>query len=207
MQIKGFKIGKGKAKDKNEKDAAKAEDNTTEQTVEMEEQINGKTKNPEETTQPLQELSKKADNAEEDKEVSAGPHPPLDELIVEPEGKPVDDEDVSAGPHAPLDELSIEPEDKLADIDEDTDEDGSENGIEEIKVVEVIAGSAPATEGEKEPEVAEFGADSMNDLFSNEDDEENPLANLIKALPDVTAQELVDDLEEIKGIIKEWQKG
>ncbi len=180
MRIKGFKIGK--SKDKPEKDAA-AEDTTTEQIVEMEDKINGRTKNLEDTAQQLQELSDEADNAEGDKETEAGPHPPLDEL-------------------------SIEPEDKLAEIDDiKADTDLTEEGVEEIKVVEVSEGTTPAAEGKEEPKVEDIDGDSINNLFSDEEEEENPLANLIKSLPDVTAQELVDDLKEIRGIIKEWQKG
>jgi len=205
MRIKGFKIGK--SKDKPEEDAA-AEDTITEQIVEMEDKINDRTKNLEETAQQLQELSDEADNADGDKEVLVGPHPPLDELTVDPEDIQADDEEVEAGPHPPLDELSIEPEDKLAEIDDiESDIDQPGEGAEEIKVVEVISGSEPAVEGKEEPKVEDIGDDSINNLFSDEEEEENPLANLIKALPDVTAQELVDDLEEIKGIIKEWQKG
>jgi hypothetical protein len=205
MRIKGFNIGK--SKEKNGKDAAKTEDNTAEQIVEMEGKINGRTKNLEDTAQQLKKLSGEAENADGDKEVIVGPHPPLDELTVDPDDVQADDEVLSVGPHPPLDELSIEPEDKLAEIDADVDTDLLEEDAEEIKVVEVVAGSKPAAEVEKEPKVEDIGNDSINSLFSDEEDDENPLANLIKSLPDVTAQELVDDLEEIQGIIKEWQKG
>jgi hypothetical protein len=47
--------------------------------------------------------------------------------------------------------------------------------------------------------------DSLNKLFSDQEEEENPLASLIANLPDVTVQELMDDLEEIKKIIREWK--
>jgi len=181
MRIMNFKIGKSKKK--TEKDGAETEGTTAEQIVETEEKINGRTKDLKETAQQSQELS--------------------DESASPKEG-----EDTSAGPHEPLDELTIEPEDKLAkvdDIEEDTE--ALEEGGEEIKVVEVSAGStAPPPEGEKEVKVDDVGGDSINSLFSDDEDEENPLANLIKSLPDVTAEELIDDLNEIKGIIKEWQQ-
>ena len=61
------------------------------------------------------------------------------------------------------------------------------------------------TEAEKEPST-EKEDDSINSLFNQEDDEVNPLANLINSLPDVTAQELLDDLGEIKEIIREWER-
>jgi len=181
MRIMNFKIGKSKKK--TEKDAAEAEGTTTEQIVETEEKINGRTKDPEETAQELQGLSNEGDTPEKDG-------------------------DASAVPHGPLDELTIEPEDKLAEVDDiETDAEALEEGGEGIKVVEVSAGSdPPPPEGEKEVKVDDGDGDSINNLFSDDDEEENPLANLVKSMPDVTAEELIDDLNEIKGIIKEWQR-
>ncbi|MCK4273343.1 MAG: hypothetical protein KAW90_00515 [Dehalococcoidales bacterium] len=178
MRLKGFRIGK--SKEKPEKDGAETEGTTAEQIVEMEEKINGRTKNLEETAQELQE--------------------PSGESATPEEG-----ENTPAGPHGPLDELSIEPEDKLAEVD-DVEAGVPEEEGEEIKVVEVSTGSVAPPEGEKEAKVADIDGDSINNLFSDEDEEENPLANLIISLPDVTAGELIDDLNEIKGIIKEWQR-
>jgi len=68
------------------------------------------------------------------------------------------------------------------------------------------AEASTQTEAKSEPKPADDN-DSFNNLFSNEEEEANPLANLINALPDVTAQELFDDLKEIKEIILERQKG
>ena len=205
MKLKGFKIGK--SKDKSENGAEAVEENTAEQIVEMEEKINGKTKDLEETAQQLEELTEDAGEVKEDEEAPVGPHEPLDELTVEPEDKKSDDEAEAVGPHQPLDELTIEPEDKLAEIDEDEPEADLAEGEGEIKVVEVKAGDEPVAEAESEPKVDDIGDDSINNLFADEEEEENPLANLIRAMPDVTANELVDDLVEIQGIIKEWQKG
>ncbi|MBN1177350.1 MAG: hypothetical protein JXA51_06680 [Dehalococcoidales bacterium] len=210
MRIKGFKIGK--SKNEPEKDVAAVEETTAEQIVEMEDKLNGKTKNLEETAQELKELS---EETPENEETPVGPHGPLDELKIEPEDESSDDEEILAKPHGPMDELSIVPEDKLAEIDEDDLDSATPDGAGEIKVVEVKAGTEPVAEGESEPTVKEesepkteeLGDDSINSLFTDEEEEENPLANLIKAMPDVTASELVDDLEEIQGIIKEWQKG
>ena len=101
--------------------------------------------------------------------------------------------------------------------------DESEEGEEKVKLVEVSvvrvtppikasqvklaeAITVPAKSPEKEKEIKlDDNNDSLGNLFSNNDEEVNPLANLINALPDVTAQELIDDLKEIKRIIKEWQ--
>ncbi len=202
MRIKGFKIGK--SKDEPEKDTAVTEETTAEQIVEMEDKLNGKTKNLEETAQELKELS---EELTEDEETPVGPHGPLDELKVVPEDEPSDGEEILAKPHGPLDELSPVPEDKLAEIDEGEPDSALPDGAGGIKVVEVQTGTEPGAEGESEPKTEELGNDSINSLFADEEEEENPLANLIRAMPDVTASELVDDLEEIQGIIKEWQKG
>ena len=49
-------------------------------------------------------------------------------------------------------------------------------------------------------------ADSLKALFTSEEKEVNPLVSLINSLPDITIDELMDDLKEIKGIIRDWQK-
>jgi hypothetical protein len=74
-----------------------------------------------------------------------------------------------------------------------------------VKIVEVGAGAAAPAEAEKEP-AKEEESDSLNSLFSQEDDEENPLAALINSLPDVTVEELLADLQEIKEVIQEWRQ-
>jgi len=127
-------------------------------------------------------------------------------------------------PHGPLDELSVEPRDQLQELDEEVDTDallgedheeiqvvevgagaGAAAPAEELKVVEVTAeANAPAEE--KNKPVKEEASDSLSNLFNDEDEEENPLANLINSVPDVTAQELLDDLEELQGIISEQQR-
>jgi hypothetical protein len=184
-----FKIGK--PREKPEKDDAEVESNVVvEQISEMEEKINGRTKN----------LEKKAKE--------------LQGLAVE-NGATEDDEETLIKPHGPLAELTIEPGDERDEADSlDAEEDLFEEGGEEVKVVEV-SGESPAPpkdEKEAKPEETKEEAkpeesdDSINKLFSEEEEEENPLANLIKSLPDVTATELIDDLNEIKGIIKDWQQ-
>jgi hypothetical protein len=50
------------------------------------------------------------------------------------------------------------------------------------------------------------GDDSLSNLFNQDEEEENPLAALINSLPDVSAQELLDDLQEIKDIIRDGQR-
>jgi hypothetical protein len=49
-------------------------------------------------------------------------------------------------------------------------------------------------------------SDSLKALFTSEEKDENPLVSLINSLPDITIDELVDDLKEIKDIIRDWQR-
>ena len=200
MRIKGFKIGKiGKLKEKPEEDTAGAGDTSDAQIAETEEPLNNKTEDLAETEQPSEEL---ADTVKKSEEL----------------------EDTPPKPHGPLGELSIEPRDQLQELDEDVNADtllgedheeiqvvevgaGAEATApaEELKVVEVTAEANAPAEEEKKP-VKEEASDSLSNLFNDEDVEENPLANLINSLPDVTTQELLDDLEEIQGIISEQQR-
>ena len=56
-----------------------------------------------------------------------------------------------------------------------------------------------------EVKTEENSTNDLNSLFSMNEEEENPLAALINSLPDVTVRELMDDLDEIHRIIKEWK--
>jgi hypothetical protein len=152
----------------------------------------------------------------------------LDEEAAPEEGEdllPVIPQDVEpVGPHAPLLELSLDaeiPADGTDDLPlEDPAGAKDENG-EPIKLVEFKAESAPAAppapvpatppvEAKKEPEKKPGGGLDLNtsigNIFTDAEEEENPLTNLIKSLPEVAATELLDDLKEINDIIKDWQK-
>ena len=177
MRFKSFKIGK--SKEKPDKDTAEVSDALATPIAVLEEQVDNKTEELEATEQEPKELSDTTKDSEADKDA-----PPQ--------------------PHGPLSELSVEPGDEL--IDEETDT-GTlfEEADEQVKVVEAEAEAAAPAEAEKQP-ATEEESDSLDSLFSEEEDEVNPLANLINSLPDVAAQELLDDLQEIKEIIREWQQ-
>ncbi len=85
-------------------------------------------------------------------------------------------------------------------------EDSSAEASAPVEAEKPSAEASTQAEAKKETKPADDN-DSFNNLFSNEEEEVNPLANLINSLPDVTAQELFDDLKEIKEIILERQKG
>ncbi|HJX13530.1 MAG TPA: hypothetical protein VJ377_08395 [Dehalococcoidales bacterium] len=196
--LKGFQLGKSKGKAGGK--GAPAEDNTASQIAEMEEQMSTRTKGLEATAQQLQELSGAAGGTGE--------------------------KGAAAGPHGPLGELEVAPDDNGEDIEFDSVIDVAGTPGEVVKVVKMVEGggpvAAPATGEEEKVKLADAtaraapaeaaapakpgGDDSFNNLFSNEEEDENPLANLINALPDVTTEELLDDLKEIKEIIQEWQQ-
>ena len=182
MRIKGLKnLSIGKTKDKEEEDKTGANDTTATQITEMGENIDGRTEDLEVAAQELQELSDK----EESEGTPQGPHGPIGELSVEPEG---DEADLG---------LSVE-----ANVSDQLEE-----NKEEVQLVDLGTETNATPETETENEIKpDGGEDSFDNLFSDEEKEENPLENLINSLPDVTAQELLDDLNEIHGIIKEWQR-
>jgi hypothetical protein len=180
MKLGGFKIGKTKAG--NAKEIALSGSNAATQIAELEEQLNGRTNNLKQTEEQLKKLSGKGKHRKETDEIIAKPHGPIGELTLEPEENLVD----LAAPVAEV--PGVIPE----------------AGAEKIKVVEVQVGAVappPAKEAK-----AESMGDSFNNLFKQDEEEENPLASLIHSLPDVDVHELIEDLNELKGIIKDWQK-
>jgi hypothetical protein len=196
MRLKGIKdltLGKIKDKDKEEEEGANQESKI----AEMGNQINNRTKNLEETTQQLQELSDKNGDSPNGDEPEVKPHGPLSELQVEP-GEEEDE----------LDLASVISESELQEADEDVLAIG--DGGPEIKVVELSKPTAETETSEtkaeeSKPEESAGEDDTFNNLFSDEEDEENPLDSLITSLPDVTTEEIMDDIKEIKDIIQEWQ--
>lgn len=124
-------------------------------------------------------------------------------------------------PHAPLQELSLDAEPGAADESdtlslESLSATPEEQG-EAVKLVEVqpdaavasVAPPAPVPVVKKEEPKKDGLFDlntSIGNIFTDAEDEENPLTNLIRVLPDVAATELIDDLKEINDIIKDWQK-
>ncbi len=109
-------------------------------------------------------------------------------------------------PHGPISELSIESEDSLSGVDTDEEEDTSAEPAEKpanVKAAETDPESK-STSATKKPDKP-LDTESLKALFTSEEEEENPLAGLITSLPDVSVDELMDDLKEIKDIIKDWQ--
>jgi len=206
MRFKSFKIGNtGK---KSEEETGQEETVTSTEVADMEEKINNKTKKLMDAEKQLKGLTDSTKSSEED-------------------------EDEIPGPHGPLIELTLEPGDELMDLDTeaelntfmDTDEKGEEQVINVVeagnkdtdkstdKVGDKVADKAEKKDESEQAEktkpdiTPQDNSNDFNNLFSDEEEEVNPLSNLINSLPEVSAQELINELEDIKEIIRERQQG
>jgi hypothetical protein len=193
MHIKAFEIFSfGKFGGKNKKVSPAEKDAQVAKIAEMEATVNSKTKNLKKATDKLNGLKTDAGIALPTDVLPIMPHGPAAELTLEPE-------DLSDNSDIKLDEvISDEPitiggEIKVAEV-----------SAEKLSAVKVLAVAAAAPVEEKKEDKIDEAA-SLNNLFSNDEEEENPLTSLINSLPDVTVRELLDDLAEINRIIKEWQ--
>jgi K+/H+ antiporter YhaU regulatory subunit KhtT len=194
--IKNIKIGK--SDNKPEEDLVESEDTMVTEVNSIEEKINNKTKDLEETAQQLKGLSDSLTDSEENDDALPRPHGPLSELTVE-QGNELLDRDANEDISNLLDET-----DEEITVVEVSSKDIAPAETEESNT-EAVA-QAAENEPEQKAEIdlkKEDDSDSFNNLFSNEEEEVNPLANLINSLPDVTAHELLDDLQEINEILRE----
>ena len=180
MRFKSFKLGILK---KNQEHTPDSDELLSSKIAELEEQVNDRTKILEEAGQQLNELTGKAT-------------------------EPAEDEDIPPHAHGPLSELSIDPED--IEYEETIFDTVTEEQADDIKMIEIKTEEVTATDTSnpaENPTEQAIGEEdnSFNSLFNDDEEEVNPLAGLISSLPDVTAQELINDLREIKDIIQEWQ--
>jgi hypothetical protein len=210
MRFKSFKIGKtGEDKEPEVKEKV-----TMGEVAEMEKKMADKTRKLKDTAQQIKDLSEISQTTDDDEDIT-GPHGPLIELTVEP-GDELTDIDTEAELNS-LMENDGDDEDEEIKVVEVIDKKVIKTSSKEEKEQKAEQARAEATEDEekdeenKEEPVADLSTDSSDDsfsnLFSNDEDEVNPLANLINSLPEVSAQELITELEEIKGIIKEKRQG
>lgn len=179
MLFKGLKFGKKKDK---EKGKAPAVDAAVTPMAELEEQLKDRTNSLAQTENKLKKLSDESSGVE------------IDVL--------------SEHPHGPIDELSIEPTDSLSGVDTDEPEDIEANHEKE-QVDDSLIEQDPVPKKSFNSEGAaktNLDADSLKALFTSQIEDENPLTSLINSLPDVSIDELMDDLKEIKDIIRDWQR-
>jgi len=119
------------------------------------------------------------------------------------------EDDVPVRHNAPIQELSLDAERTTEEADIVSAEEPEESAEEEEEAVKMVEVQVEASTGSAEAKPDDSNVDlstSISNIFENVEDDENPLANLIKTLPEVSAAELIDDLKEISEIIKDWQK-
>ncbi|OGO32405.1 MAG: hypothetical protein A2Z29_02340 [Chloroflexi bacterium RBG_16_56_11] len=208
--LKGLTLHKSRGKS----DAKTATDSTAAVPIEeIKEAINSRTKGLEQTAQKLNGLVSNGKG----EAPPVRPHGPIEELSVTPEDKLADvPDELDAAATAAIEN---KPELKVVDMSK-LAPDAAQPAVKQVKAETPASGaSAPVAAGTPAPPAAGASAppaaakeaksaadESLSNLFSSEETEVNPLANLINSLPDVTARELMDDLNEIQQIIKEWQK-
>jgi len=79
----------------------------------------------------------------------------------------------------------------------------SSGGGEDLSSVFGKGDEEEKEEKDEEEEKDEDLNDSLSNLFDQEEEEVNPLLGLVASLPDVTAQALLDELLEVKEIMRE----
>lgn len=206
MRLKNFKgLPLGKLKEKEAESGVVIEGTTAEQLTEMQKKLNGRKKDLEDATRQIQDLASISEMDIDDDE-PIGPHGPIQELTLE--DIPEEDEDILKPPE---DTDESVPAVQMVKIKAPTPA-GAPGENEELQEILDVSlpddGENDEEESDEEDEKQEGETDlsnSFSDLFGDDEDDENPLAALIKNMPDVSAQELIDDIAEIKGIIKEWQ--
>ena len=213
MHLKVFdKFSLGSLIEKRKKSKPAAEDGQAVEITEIKVRKNGKVNNTDKAAGQLKIPAPEAIVALASDVVPVRPHGPAAELTLEAE-------DLQAGDHVTLDEVGS---DKLARLEEEAKIAGvsaqkaaasraapsataAPQAAAPAAAATVTAAAPAAPEKEDKKEDNKEDADSLNKLFSTQEDEENPLASLINSLPDVSVRELMDDLAEIQRIIKEWR--
>jgi len=68
---------------------------------------------------------------------------------------------------------------------------------------EPLPEKATVAEGKPEDSAAN---EAMSGFFSSDEEEENPLTGLIDSLPEVTAEELVEEARQVTAMLREWHE-
>jgi len=161
-------VEENNAEGENREDGAtEAQDPFVTQITNLEGLVNKRTRDLQEAQEQLEQLSGTAQDSGED-------------------GGEVKAEKLFTQPNQPKEELVVQPEEKTADVGKEPDsllEEAGEKGEEE-------------EQGSDEQEGKEQD-DSMSNLFSQEEEEENPLESLLSSLPDITASELLAEAQEL----------
>ncbi|MCX7912272.1 MAG: hypothetical protein N2506_04850 [Dehalococcoidales bacterium] len=222
MGLKSFMGFGRKPKEKGNNDEAVLDDVTAERIAKMENRIYSRAKDLKEKAKQLKELSSKP---APDEDVDIGPHQPIGELEVEKDAENVEEDELELEALPPLPGNDTTPaaegeikvvQVSLKDISPPAKaplkaEEINTKGMQmpsqpkdaKDKQPKPAAGAGSTPGKDKQPKVDLSGV-SFSELFSTDEDDENPLASLINSLPDVTTEEIMEDIEEVKRIIEEW---
>ena len=158
-----------------------ADDSLVTQISNLEELVTERTKNLENAKEELSQLVNASESSGEDK-------------------KEAEAQEEAARPHRPRGELVVEPEGEVV-IEEENLEISVEKADEQ--------GEKQEQGGEQEKESGqemEGGDDSLSNLFNQDEEEVNPLAGLISSLPEITAEELLNEARAIEATLSEEQQ-
>lgn len=222
MRFKSFKIGK--TDEKTEEETLQEETVTLDDVTDREGKIASKTKKLKDAEEQLKGLDDSTKSSEEDDDEMPGPHGPLIELTVVPGDEIVDletetelntlmdtdekDKEQNLNIVELGDKNTVKVVDKTADEPADKTDDKAKKNEKTEQNQDTKPNEKSEPEKEAKPDAASLDSgDGFSDLFSDEEEDVNPLANLINNLPEVSAQELINELEEIKEIIKERLQG
>ena len=176
----------GKSKGKPEQGADEEEAVLVKKVKNLEELAISKPQDLEELTAQLEQLPEKEGNLEEGKEET-------DALFSEPDKPAVEslEEPKEGGELGGKEEANKE-------------EQGPEKGEEKVQEEGAKITLENAEQG-KEEQSSEGDDDSLQNLFADDEEEVNPLAGLLKSLPEVTASELLNEAQEVSIIVREWR--
>ena len=166
-----------RVKENPKQETVQVEDDMVRKVENLEELVSKRTAGLEETREQLEKLSDNSEGSEGGENKAGGA---TDALF--------------SHPGQPAAELSVEVE-KVGESEEET---GAEKPGKD-KAAELLL----VKEDAEETKESEDEEDSLKNLFSNDEEEVNPLAGLINSLPDVTASELLNEAQEIKIIVRE----
>ncbi|MGD1119129.1 MAG: hypothetical protein ABR886_06535 [Dehalococcoidales bacterium] len=222
MKFGGFKIGK--SSEEKGKDKALPGGGAATQIAELEVQLNDRMDNLKQTQAKLKKLSGKKTNGKDLDDSLVMNHGPIEELSVEPGGELQDLVLPEISEADDIVEDSAEPV-KLVEVKIKPDAGAASGKVPKVepvasppaaKAVKAEPAARPAAKETKAeaamppaPEKSNkdtLSKDSLSSLFAQDEEEENPLAGLMRSLPEVDTHELLEDIKEIKGIIEDWQK-
>ncbi|MFC1964155.1 hypothetical protein ACFLV1_02100 [Chloroflexota bacterium] len=175
-------------KKKQNETATEEEEGLVNQIASLEDMVNKRTRDLEQAKYQLRGLSRSQNTPAGEDDLRTEAEIKAEQLLTEPNKLPLEEPSIVAADHDEEQEENQEQEQdkQTATLSEKENEDK----------VEVAAAST----------AGEAPGDASDDFFNEEEEEDNRLAGLIAALPDVTIDELLSEAAEVKSLVQEWVK-